>query len=79
MLANVVTTHFDRHAQVLVSALLPGLAKSVPGAWPLPPHAYRPGHSDARRVVRALDLLEENEQHPSLRMHQLQGREASTW
>jgi len=34
---------------------------------------------DARRVVRALDLLEENEQHPSLRMHQLQGREASTW
>jgi mRNA-degrading endonuclease YafQ of YafQ-DinJ toxin-antitoxin module len=34
---------------------------------------------DRRRVVRALGLLDENERHPSLRVHQLEGELAGTW
>ena len=35
--------------------------------------------NEQRRFVRALRLLDTNEQHPSLRVHQLRGREAGTW
>ena len=35
--------------------------------------------SDRRRVLRAMRLLDENEQHPSLRVHQLHGDRAGTW
>jgi mRNA-degrading endonuclease YafQ of YafQ-DinJ toxin-antitoxin module len=34
---------------------------------------------DRRRVVRALRLLDENERHPSLRVHQLEGDLAGRW
>ena len=34
---------------------------------------------DRRRLVRALQLLDENERHPSLRVHQLEGELAGTW
>ena len=34
---------------------------------------------DRRRLVRALQLLDENERHPSLRVHQLEGQMADTW
>jgi mRNA-degrading endonuclease YafQ of YafQ-DinJ toxin-antitoxin module len=34
---------------------------------------------DRRRFARALDLLDENERHPSLRVHQLEGNMAGTW
>jgi len=36
-------------------------------------------HADRQRFVRALRLLDTNEQHPSLRVHALQGKEAGTW
>jgi mRNA-degrading endonuclease YafQ of YafQ-DinJ toxin-antitoxin module len=35
--------------------------------------------ADQRRVLRALDLLDEDERHPSLRVHQLQGDLAGLW
>lgn len=35
--------------------------------------------ADQRRVVRALDLLDEDERHPSLRVHQLTGGMAGLW
>ena len=34
---------------------------------------------DRRRFVRGLRLLDENERHPSLRVHQLEGELAWTW
>lgn len=34
---------------------------------------------DRRRFVRALRLLDENERHPSLRVHQLEGELAGRW
>ena len=34
---------------------------------------------DRRRFIRALDLLDENERHPSLRVHQLEGDMAGMW
>ena len=34
---------------------------------------------DRRRFARALDLLDENERHPSLRVHQLEGDLAGRW
>lgn len=34
---------------------------------------------ERRQLLKALLLLDENEQHPSLRVHQLQGKEAGTW
>lgn len=34
---------------------------------------------ERRRFVRALALLDENERHPSLRVHQLAGDMAGTW
>jgi hypothetical protein len=35
--------------------------------------------ADQRRVLRALDQLDENERHPSLRVHQLTGELARLW
>jgi hypothetical protein len=35
--------------------------------------------SDRARFLRALALLDTNEQHPSLRVHQLQGDRAGIW
>lgn len=35
--------------------------------------------SEQRRFVRALRLLDTNEQHPSLRVHQLRGDQAGIW
>lgn len=35
--------------------------------------------AERRRLLRALDLLDENEQHPSLRVHQLRGELAGVW
>ena len=35
--------------------------------------------AERRRFLRALALLDTNEQHPSLRVHQLQGRLAGVW
>jgi len=35
--------------------------------------------ADQRRFVRALRLLDIDERHPSLRVHQLQGTEAGVW
>jgi mRNA-degrading endonuclease YafQ of YafQ-DinJ toxin-antitoxin module len=34
---------------------------------------------DRDRIVRALRLLDENERHPSLRVHQLSGDQAGVW
>lgn len=34
---------------------------------------------DRRRLVRALELLDENERHPSLRVHQLEGDLVGRW
>jgi mRNA-degrading endonuclease YafQ of YafQ-DinJ toxin-antitoxin module len=34
---------------------------------------------DRRRLVRAVQLLDENERHPSLRVHQLEGDLAGRW
>jgi mRNA-degrading endonuclease YafQ of YafQ-DinJ toxin-antitoxin module len=39
----------------------------------------RLSRDDQRRVVRALDLLDENERHPSLRVHELKGELAGLW
>ena len=35
--------------------------------------------ADRRRFLRALRLLDSNEQHPSLRVHELQGPLAGIW
>ena len=35
--------------------------------------------SDRRRLLRALDLLDTNERHPSLRVHQLTGKLKGVW
>jgi mRNA-degrading endonuclease YafQ of YafQ-DinJ toxin-antitoxin module len=35
--------------------------------------------ADRKRFVRALRLLDDNEQHPSLRVHELRGDMAGTW
>jgi len=35
--------------------------------------------SDRRRFLRALDLLDANERHPSLRLHALKGKMEGTW
>jgi mRNA-degrading endonuclease YafQ of YafQ-DinJ toxin-antitoxin module len=35
--------------------------------------------ADRQRFARALRLLDSNEQHPSLRIHQLIGKEHGTW
>jgi mRNA-degrading endonuclease YafQ of YafQ-DinJ toxin-antitoxin module len=35
--------------------------------------------ADRRRFVRALRLLDQNERHPSLRVHELQGDLAGVW
>jgi mRNA-degrading endonuclease YafQ of YafQ-DinJ toxin-antitoxin module len=35
--------------------------------------------ADQRRVLRALDLLDADERHPSLRVHQLRGDLAGLW
>lgn len=35
--------------------------------------------NDRRRIPRALDLLDANERHPSLRVHQLHGDMAGLW
>jgi mRNA-degrading endonuclease YafQ of YafQ-DinJ toxin-antitoxin module len=35
--------------------------------------------SDRRRLLRALELLDTNGQHPSLRVHQLEGRLKGVW
>ena len=35
--------------------------------------------NEQRRFLRALDLLDEDERHPSLRLHPLQGRLAGQW
>jgi len=35
--------------------------------------------NEQKRFVRALRLLDTSEQHPSLRVHQLQGKETGTW
>jgi mRNA-degrading endonuclease YafQ of YafQ-DinJ toxin-antitoxin module len=35
--------------------------------------------NEQKRFVRALRLLDTNEQHPSLRVHQLQGKETGIW
>ncbi|MGH2379265.1 MAG: hypothetical protein ACRDGT_12425 [Candidatus Limnocylindria bacterium] len=37
------------------------------------------GASDQRRFLKALRLLDENEKHPSLRVHELSGDLAGTW
>ena len=35
--------------------------------------------ADRRRVRHALGLLDSNEQHPSLNIHQLEGKGVGTW
>jgi len=35
--------------------------------------------SDLRRIVTALKQLDADEQHPSLNVHQLKGKEAGLW
>jgi len=35
--------------------------------------------AERQRFARALRLLDSNEQHPSLRVHQLTGKERGTW
>jgi mRNA-degrading endonuclease YafQ of YafQ-DinJ toxin-antitoxin module len=35
--------------------------------------------ADRRRFLQALLLLDSNERHPSLRVHQLQGDQAGVW
>lgn len=35
--------------------------------------------SERRRLLRALELLDTDERHPSLRVHQLEGRLRGTW
>jgi len=35
--------------------------------------------TERRRFVRALQLLDTDERHPSLRVHQLRGEQAGTW
>jgi len=35
--------------------------------------------TDQRRIIRALDLLDANEQHPSLHVHELKGPLAGVW
>lgn len=37
------------------------------------------GPTDQRRFLKALRLLDENERHPSLRVHQLAGDLEGTW
>jgi mRNA-degrading endonuclease YafQ of YafQ-DinJ toxin-antitoxin module len=36
-------------------------------------------YAERQRFIRALRMLDTNEQHPSLRIHSLQGKEAGTW
>ncbi len=36
-------------------------------------------HAERQRFLRALDILDENEKHPSLRVHQLQGNLQGQW
>jgi mRNA-degrading endonuclease YafQ of YafQ-DinJ toxin-antitoxin module len=35
--------------------------------------------SDQAAILRALRLLDENDRHPSLRVHELQGRDRGIW
>lgn len=35
--------------------------------------------TDQGRVSRALELLDQNERHPSLNIHQLKGQQAGVW
>lgn len=35
--------------------------------------------ADQRRILRALELLDTNERHPSLNVHQLSGQQAGLW
>ena len=35
--------------------------------------------TERRRFIRALQLLDTDERHPSLRVHQLRGEQAGTW
>ena len=35
--------------------------------------------SERRRFLRAMELLDANEQHPSLRVHQLRGKMKGVW
>jgi hypothetical protein len=35
--------------------------------------------SDRRRILKALALLDENEKHPSLRVHALEGDREGSW
>ena len=35
--------------------------------------------SERRQLLRALELLDTNEQHPSLRVHQLEGKLQGVW
>jgi len=35
--------------------------------------------TDQGRVSRALELLDQNERHPSLNVHQLKGQQAGVW
>ena len=37
------------------------------------------GHMERRRFIRAMSLLDENERHPSLRVHALRGDQAGIW
>jgi mRNA-degrading endonuclease YafQ of YafQ-DinJ toxin-antitoxin module len=37
------------------------------------------GRDDQRRILRALELLDQNERHPSLRVHPLKGELAGLW
>lgn len=36
-------------------------------------------HTERRRFMRALNLLDENDRHPSLRVHALRGDQAGIW
>lgn len=36
-------------------------------------------HADRKAILKALRLLDENEKHPSLRVHQLQGDRGGAW
>lgn len=35
--------------------------------------------TDQGRISRALELLDQNERHPSLKVHQLKGQQAGVW
>jgi hypothetical protein len=41
--------------------------------------ARRFNAADRRAILRSLELLSENERHPSLRVHQLEGQSREVW